>query len=529
MNAQVYDSPWQIIVVGAGPTGLSAANLLGQYGLSVLVLEKAVTPIDHPRAVALDAEALRTFQAMGWVGEISRELVVNPPVLYQSPGVGVLARLEGGFHPQGHPAMGLFLQPRLEAHLTEGLKRFGNVRLLRGCELIALRHCDDIVRVTYQCSGGSTVTADASFVLGCDGACSRVRELLRIEFEGRSCRERWLVIDVEKDPLGSPHFQFRCDPARPSVTCPLPDGHRRFEFLLKPDEAAEIMLRQATIDELLRGWIGEQLVRIIRSAVYKPQTRIASCFGRGHVFLLGDAAHLMPPYAGQGMMSGLRDASNLAWKVAMVLRHQAHSHILRSYECERRPHIRRMVTVSRLSGAVLTPTSRPAALARDLILRAPGARRLVHWMAPQSFIGLKDAIAVRGIGCASRHVGRPLVQPWVQLASGRTVLLDDILGPGFSVIGIGVAPPCFMSPQSAGFWVGLDARIVRVIDSFAAFTSSCQHPSTATLEVRDVAGELRYLSNRIVVVRPDRYVAGVARPAAFDRLSFRIRALLRKP
>ena len=212
-------------------------------------------------------------------------------------------------------------------------------------------------------SGATTVEAD--YVVACDGGASPTRERLGVRLVGSTYSERWLVVDAIVRNHGVKQITFTCDPRRPRVELPAVGERVRWEFMQLPGESEETLKRDETIRALVAEAAGDRSFEIERKAVYAFHARVAEHWRRGRVFLAGDAAHLMPPFAGQGMNGGMKDASNLAWKLAAVLRGLAPDAILDTYEVERAPVVRKMVEVSRRLGAVIMPTNRIAAAARN--------------------------------------------------------------------------------------------------------------------------------------------------------------------
>lgn len=356
-----------VLVVGGGPTGLTAASLLTTYGLSVALIEKNQTTSDEAKAISLDDESLRTLQAAG-LDEAVRPIFV--------PGTGTRYYAANGkslFHARGpkvlrhgHPFKNPFAQPDLERAMLEELRSRENVALCFGHEFVELTQETDSVSATVRDTLGRTATVQAQFVLGCDGGQSTVRKQLGIDMTGRSFPELWLVADTVEDTHDERYGMHVGDPKRPHVIVPGLHGRCRYEFKLEPGEATagtnppfELVQRLVA---RYRTLTPEQLER---SVVYGFHAIIADALRAHRCFLLGDAAHMMPPFAGQGLNSGVRDAMNLSWKVASVVNGHANLHLLSTYESERRLNAQATIDLSVRLGEVVMTSSRRRALLRD--------------------------------------------------------------------------------------------------------------------------------------------------------------------
>jgi 3-(3-hydroxy-phenyl)propionate hydroxylase len=482
---------YQVVQVGLGPVGAVHAALLGVLGVPTLVVERDRAPYPLPRAVAADDEVLRVLLGLPGCGDLLDGMNV-------SQRVGVYDRrgrllVDVGFPETdlGLPGLAFFHQPTLERRLRQTLAGLPSVRVALGCELVGLAQDAGGVRARLRDAAGERVVA-GGWLAGCDGAGSTVRRALGVPYRGSTFEQRWLVVDVATAaPLPDrPYFSYVCDPARPAVDMPVPGGHR-FEWLLRPDEPAERMTRPAAVRALLATRVHPDAVRVVRATVYAYHARRAARWRVGRAFLLGDAAHAMPPFAGQGLGAGIRDAANLAWKLAAVVRGAAGPALLDSYQREREPGVRRMTGLSLALGAALSAGG-PAAAVRDGLLaglvRAPAVG---PWLR-------------RGRLRRPRPPGaRLLPRPRVRDLAGRVAPLDRWLGPDHALVGYGVAPPvdgglpavrlCLVPP---GGRRGLGEIGVEVLE--------------------DLDGTVMRVLSRpgsVAVVRPDRYLAAVLRPA----------------
>jgi 3-(3-hydroxy-phenyl)propionate hydroxylase len=506
-----------VAVVGAGPVGVTAANLLGGYGVQTLVIDRETTIVDYPRAVGVDDEALRTFQAAGLVDDILRGTIQNVPLRLYGAAGHCLADIRPTARDYGWYKRNVFTQPHAEAILRRGLDRFPQVRLMLGVELRELRQ--DAHGVTLCLADGREIRAD--YVIAADGGRSPIRTQLGIPFEGITHPRKWVVIDCANDPLDAPYTALHCDPRRPYVCAHMPDDYRRWEFMLFDGEDAEEMLAPDRVADLLRHHVADPgSVEVIRARVYTHHSRIAARFVEGRVALAGDAAHLMPPWVGQGLNTGIRDATNLCWKLAAVVTGQAHRSLVSTYDQERRPHAQAMIDLSTTLGRILSPTRRSVAVARDWFLRAASvAPPVKRWTLEMRF---KPIPHYRTGFMTPDHpeAGRMLVQPMVEGPDGARVRLDELLGPWFAVLGFECDPLAGLTTDDLATLNLFHPRIIKVIESRAGERHrrrQCVAPDTVVVE--DVDNHLRpwfqARGRNVVLVRPDRYVATMTTPEDF--------------
>jgi 3-(3-hydroxy-phenyl)propionate hydroxylase len=517
-----------VLVVGLGPVGAALANLLGRYGVRVLAIEKATEIFTKPRAIALDNEALRILQLVG-VREGEFSTVAIPQVQYHSPLFGRFARMNTARIVDGHPMLVTFYQPELEQLLRAKLAQLPNVLVQLGVALESFMDDGRCVLARLRAADDAQRSVRARYLVGTDGAKSLVRRLLGLEFEGRTFAQDWLIVDALDAPNPIDHVEFICDPRRPTPHMVAPGGRQRWEFMLKPGERPEEMEQPGSVRRLLARWCNVEQIRIERTAVYRFQAREAKSFSRGRCFLAGDAAHVTPPFAGQGLVAGLRDVANLAWKLAWVIGGQAHERILDSYDAERRPHARKIINLARFLGALVMPSNRAAAFIVHGSLRAirllPAGRALFDDLKVKPENTFDAGLFWREKGVERMRAGSTFPQGWVRPATGGgPVLSDDALGLSWALIGVGVDPTLHLGSAQLQRWQRAGGKVWQWCQRAQA-----QHLAAATqrLEALDEA----LLPQRAplgwaVIVRPDRCVMAEAPVEQVDAMLERALAQL---
>ena len=518
-----------VLVVGAGPVGVTLANLLGTYGVATLVVDRSPEILDYPRAVGLDDEAMRTFQAAGVAQALLPDMIQNVPMRMYSARKECFAEILPSTREFGWCRRNLFSQPLGERALRAGLQRFAHVQLELGTELVALAQDADGVDATLRDARGRERRVRAGHLVAADGGRSTVREaLLRIPFDGRTHPRKWVVIECDQDPLDAPYTALHCEPARPYVCLRLPYGLRRWEFMLFPGEDGEQMLAPAKVRELLGRHVADPgRLNVIRARVYTHNSRVARQFVHGRVCLTGDAAHITPPWIGQGLNAGLRDAFNLAWKLAWISQGRLQPQALYSYHDERHRHAQAMIELADLFGAALSVTNPVLAWLRDRFMLAvrnlPTVRDYVLQMKfkpmPRYTRGIVQAAAVERL---DERVGRMFVQPPVERADGQVTRLDEVLGPGFALIAWQHdAAPALPSALRADLG-RLGCALVAAARSRSLQAMQLKaEPRPGVEVVEDVENALHLWFAACgadwVLVRPDRHVAALGTQATLAR------------
>ncbi len=445
-----------VAIVGCGPVGALLANLLGQAGLRVDIHDRDREIHPLPRAVHFDGEVMRIFQAVGLAERIAPVVRSSSRGMHFVNGDGRTLMIRRGIDgpgPHGWAGNWYFHQPVLEAVLREGLARFDKVHVHLGHEIASV---DEL---------------DARYVVGCDGARSLVRQAIGSRHLDLGLHQPWLVVDLLCDPASArvqalPDYTVQlCDPARPMTVVNVGGGRRRWEIMLMPGDDPARLTEPGIFWPMMARWLGPGDARLERAAVYTFHSVVQEGWRKGRLLLAGDSCHQTPPFLGQGMCAGLRDAANLAWKLAAIIKDDAPESLLDTYESERLPHVRTFIELAVKLGAVLQETDCEAAAARDR--RFEAGVEMFDYPQPQLGPGCREE--------APPPVGTIFPQP--RLADGR--LMDEAIGQRFAIVG------------EASLLDGLRADAVLLPD--------------VALDWLERQGA------RAAILRPDRYVYAVAR------------------
>jgi flavoprotein hydroxylase len=437
-----------VAIVGCGPVGNALAILLAQHGHRVVVLERWPAPYPMPRAVHFDHEVGRILQSTG-IGPGLRD-ISEPAEIYEWRNASGTTLLRFGRHgdgPSGWPHASMFHQPALEALLDRRAAQLPNLEVRRSVEVDGLAQADD--RVTLTTVDGGSVTA--RFVVGCDGANSTVRRLVDLGVHDLGFFFDWLIVDVvlHEPRVFEPLNLQVCDPARPTTAVSGGPGRRRWEFMRLPAETREELDDEQRAWELLAPWdVHPGNARLERHAVYTFNARYAERWRDGRVLLAGDAAHQMPPFAGQGMCAGIRDAANLAWKLDLVLTGRAPDVLLDAYQLERLPSARQAIEFSMQLGHVICVPDPVAAAARDEAM----ASAVGDEPAPTPDLpGIDDGIVLG----TSPHAGRLFVQGD---AGGQH--FDDVHGAGWRLVTLEPEPGPELDPEVLAWFDSIGGLVV---------------------------------------------------------------------
>lgn len=520
----------QVVIAGAGPVGLMMANYLGQMGVSVLVVEKLDKLIDYPRAIGIDDESLRAMQGIGLVENVLPHTTPWHAMRFLTPKGRCFADIQPMTDEFGWPRRNAFIQPQVDAVMYEGLQRFPHVRCLFSREVEAFSQSAQAVTLNLKGLEGERETVQADWLVACDGGGSLIRRTLNIPFEGKTAPNQWIVIDIANDPLATPHVYLCCDPVRPYVSAALPHGVRRFEFMVMPGETEAQLSEPQNMRNLLSKVLPDpDNVELIRQRVYTHNARIAERFRVDRILLAGDAAHIMPVWQGQGYNSGMRDAFNLAWKLALVVNGKAGSGLLDSYQQERRDHAKAMIDLSVTAGNVLAPPKRWHGTLRDgitwLLNYVPPVKRYFLEMRFKPMPQYRDGALLTEGASQTSPVGKMFIQPKVTLEDGTVTLLDEVLGARFAIIAWGCNPQWGLNREQIAQWNAVGVRFIQVVPDVQIHRQ--QDNFAGVLRVGDTQNRLKSwfaeYDTAIAVVRPDRFVATVAIPQTLggklDRLA----------
>jgi 3-(3-hydroxy-phenyl)propionate hydroxylase len=457
------------------------------------------------------------MQAVGVVNELIPTLVLGYGSEYFSPAGRPFLKVKPTTLEYGYPRRNAFRQPVLEAILRKHLLQQERATNWFGTELIEFAQSAQHVTVRLRRDGvESEVTCD--YLIGCDGSRSFVRQRLGIAMQGSTFKERWLIIDLDETGDRTRDTKVFCNPARPCLSLPGPNGTRRFEFMLHDGESEDEALAPENVASLLRLYGPDDAAPIRRKTVYTFHARMADRWRVGRVFLAGDAAHLMPPFAGQGMNSGVRDAHNLAWKLAAVASGTLGEILLDTYEAERRTHASEMIALAIRMGHVMMPRNRGRAFALQTFFRMlalyPAARSYFAEMKykpkpsfhngfllnpPRNEPGTPERASERSL------IGKLFPQALVATATGYQ-LLDDLLGDGFALLASPGAPTTLIEQAMRGSKAPFPIRFITVLDR-----EDASRVDDGIVTARDLRGDLAKLlaGHRpgLFLLRPDRYVA----------------------
>ncbi len=481
MNKHSFDA--DVLIVGLGPAGATLAALLGRRGLSVIAADRAADIHPLPRAVHFDAEIMRIFQDLGLAGVLKEHTIQAPDYEFRAAnGEALFTIRTQPATPYGWASGYMFHQPGLERSLRELISEDPHVqlRLQRTFE----RFDQDAAGVATVLSGpNGEERVRTRYLIGCDGGPSPVREFAGLKLENLDFDEPWLVVDAKLGPQSRvPAINLQiCDPARPTTCVLTGPGRHRWEFMLLPGETSEMAMAEGFAEGLVGAWECGPDLQIERKAVYQFHGLIAEQWRAGRVLLVGDAAHQMPPMAGQGMCSGIRDGFNLAWKLAAVVRGEAAEAVLDTYQQERAPHAREVIEFAIGLGRVVCTIDPAVAAIRDADLLAA---RKAGISPPGPVVSpFHQGLFLDGSAAA----GALFPQPVAQVPAGET-RLDDVLGPG-----------AWLITRTRPDGSSLEARDLK--------TMELDDPALAPFAAH-LRGWLGEHGAEAVLVRPDRVVFG---------------------
>jgi 3-(3-hydroxy-phenyl)propionate hydroxylase len=520
------DFTTEVAILGAGPVGLTLANYLSKQGVQVTVIEQLDQLIDYPRAIGIDDEALRTIQSLGLVEQVLPHTTPNHAMRFLTPKGHCFADIQPLTREFGFSRRNAFIQPQVDNVLLQGLKQYPQTQVLFARQLTEFSQDTQSVTLNMQNKQGEAEVVKAKYLIACDGGNSVVRRTLNIGFDGKTAPNQWIVIDIENDPLATPHIYLCCDPVRPYVSAALPHGIRRFEFMVMPGETQEELSKPESINQLLAKVLpNTQNIEVIRQRVYTHNARIADKFRVDRILLAGDAAHIMPVWQGQGYNSGMRDAFNLGWKMALVVQGKAGPELLDSYQIERKDHAKAMIDLSVMAGHVLAPPKKWQGFVRDGIAYALNyIKPIKQYLLEMRFKPMPqyhDGVLIQN-KLKNSPVGKMFIQPKVELVSGEQVLLDEIIGNDFAILAWGVDPQWGLSDVTLQQWKKLGVKFIQVLPA-VQLQNEKRKQFDGVICVGDIGTEIRSWFGRtndsMVILRPDRFVAALAIPQSVDQIS----------
>lgn len=498
---------YDLIIVGLGPVGVTAANLAGQWGLRTLVLDKSDTVYQNPRAMGLDHEAMRTFDNIGLAEAIAEHVMPYRASRYLNADAKLIKHISASKPPflLGWAPNYVFSQPPLERALRTNLDSMPQVDVLLGREVLKVDSSESGVTITYSDASGATTRVSATYLLACDGGTSPIRTNLKLTMEDLAFDEPWLVVDVilnEGAGLSLPETNVQyCETERPSTFVVGPGQHRRWEFMINEDESPTEIIRPESIQNLISRWLPPEDYQIWRASTYRFHALILERWRVGNIFFLGDAAHMTPPFLAQGMCQGLRDAMNLIWKLAFVNAGIASPKLLDSYQIERVPHVKRTTEVAKEFGQTICERDPVRARRRDdrllaTVQESPGGT------IRQSLIpGLESGF----IG-SHKPAGTLFPQPKVTTFDDQQDLLDHFTGQSLRLViaeTFTESDALIAALEDALRGKKIPTSIVQLTTNPTKASQYQEHDGLLDTWLRDHGCQ-------IVLVRPDHYVYGGA-------------------
>ncbi|WP_256569447.1 bifunctional 3-(3-hydroxy-phenyl)propionate/3-hydroxycinnamic acid hydroxylase [Myxococcus qinghaiensis] len=529
-RADVAPETVDVIIVGCGPVGAMAANLLGLQGVRTLVVEKELSPHGQSRAISVDDEAQRIFQAAGLEGELGPGFHPCHTLRYLDDRLRSLAEVDfaGLDQPYGHYVGAFFQQPRMEAGLRRGMARFENVELWQGREVESFVQDGEGLNVRVrECGTDKSVTVRARYLLACDGAHSSIRRKLDLKLEGTTALEHSLAITVSTTSPEPDYTSYLCGPNRRGFIARTARDEMRFDLIVDPGADLEAVRQPDHVRSLIAHYIDPATVTIRSVNVHSYHSRLVDRWRVGRAFLLGDAAHLMPPFLGQGLCAGFRDAANLTWKLARVLDGSADDSLLDTYEQERRGHVAEVIKSSDAMGRAMMTGGQVLARARNVLIqllyRLPVTGEFIRQFKVKPAFALEKGFILGAQRAKAAPEGTYFPQPRVEASEGQRVLMDHVLGEGFVVL---TRPGASQDTQreARALAAELGARAWSVLSA----ERIGEPPPDAFVDTEGRLGAwFKHHGKDVVVLRPDRYVFGTASGPSLDGLRRSLRGLIR--
>jgi len=513
---------FDVLIVGAGPSGLTLANILANLNISVGIFDKKASTVKEPRAVSIDDESLRIIQGFGLHNVLRKNISENYGSHYFDSKGKVFVKVEPKSFENGFFKRNAFDQPFFENLLSENLKGNRLAKIKFNFELINLKNLKNRVEGHFKDSKGNLKIFKSKYIVGCDGAQSSVRRLLNLHMLGTSFSERWLIVDLFKTKNYFRHTEVYCDVDRPSISLPGPKGIRRYEFMLKKheNEADEKLVRS------LLGKVGPDVAQPLRRyQVYHFHARMTSKWKVKSAFLAGDAAHLSPPFAGQGMNSGIRDAGNLGWKLAFAIKVNSQDNkILDTYELERRKHAWDLIKMAITMGKIMMPKNYFTAFFVKLFFKALHFnKRALSYVSEMKYRPkpkiVNGFIFLNGKETPNEKkiIGTLFPQPFLEQHSAKNFFLDDIIGNNFSLIYFSEPKNCDLKELKVLYQLKGSFKSILIVPQWCnVFPSQLR----VFRDVNNVLGQAGITSviNKIFLLRPDKYIAAIIAPENIEDL-----------
>jgi len=508
MSDRYSNTEYDVAIIGLGPVGATAANLLGRDGYKTTVIEREKDIYPKPRAIAFDHEIMRIFQSIGLSEDVLPCTTRYRPALYLGIDGQIIRRIDPSPEPfQLHWMPNyLFDQPCLETTLRKGIERFETVGVRLEHELVSLKQEPDCIQLTINDLKAETeYEISTRYVWACDGAGSPVRRSLGLTLEDLDFDEEWIVIDVkvnDTSTLPETNIQY-CEPPRPSTYVIGPGNHRRWELMLNPGETAEEISNEGRILELLSRWGDPSNFNIWRAAVYRFHALVAEQWSKGRIFLVGDSAHQTPPFMGQGMCQGIRDTNNLIWKLNQVERFGGRESLFSHYQIERKPHVKALTEFTKSLGETICERDTEKAKIRDARLIEELESGRMETVRQGLIPNLVDGILHLENGEPVGPAGRLFPQPTVDDGTKPDALLDDVLGRGFFMVTRDGSLLKELSEEQLNWFeaVGGQAKVISETDSSLSLLRATNSVLSSFFDE---------WKSDLLLVRPDKYVFGAA-------------------
>ncbi len=475
---------YDVIIVGLGPTGGTLANLLALNGFSILILEREKDLYALPRAVHFDDEIMRVFQTIGITKKFLKNTIINKGTKFVNSEGKVLldwprpkSITENGWYPSYR-----FHQPDLERNLRYRLKTFKKVKLMQNTEVIKIENNKNCVDLLYK-SKNKTQKVSSQYVIGCDGARSITREQMGSVLDNLGFTQKWAVVDLilkkNKNKLPDRTIQYS-NSKRPATYCRNVGKRRRWEFAIQDNENENEILSDKYIWNFLKPWLKPNEAYLERKAIYIFQSAIARKWRKGRIFIAGDAAHLMPPFMGQGMCAGIRDASNLAWKISWCINNKHDEKFLDTYQTERFSNVKEYIETTMRMGEFVNAVGTENIT--DNISSGPDGTKSMQSIKPKLGTGLGS----------NKDKNRGKIFPQLKMKNGKT--LDEKFSKS----------PLLLTSYK-----------------FARKVSLKKIQSITDKDIKGLSNLLKDYKAKAIIVRPDRFILKTCKSANdFNQINY---------